>query len=624
MKKLITFVAALLLAAAVDAQPAIRLKTTQAAANSQSTSVLQNTLSPGHSHWLVQFQNAPSLSQLSELRFRGAQVLSYVPDYALSIVAGDDTSWDGLEAHWVGQLQPLQKISPALAEMLAPGVNSAVVVESYSDVDPGDVRAIANLAGVVIQENPDLIANHLLVWGDAVQVQALAAWDEIAYIFPASADLAAGTPVHGCAGALTTLGPVTQSVALIDDGWAGPSHGSADLKYSFLNVTEKLPADATESEITRALEEWAKYVDVSFTPTSDATGDRTLAILFATGAHGDGYPFTSPSVLAHTFYPVPTNPEPIAGDMHFNDVENWKIGADVDVFSLALHEAGHALGLGHSDNPDAVMYPYYHMHTGLSSDDIAAIRELYASRDSSEPAAPGAPSTPTTPSAPSAPSTPSTPSTPGTPTATPQPSPATPLLLLVQMPPASTAASSITLTGALSGGAGPVVLAWATSQGFSGTAQTSSAWIISAIPLNAGANIITVTARDSQQNQVTQTVTVTRQQTSAPSPNPPTPPSPAPPGAPDTTPPSLTIVSPASSTISTSTSSIVVSGTASDNVGVAKVTWNSSTGGSGTATGTTNWSTPPITLYIGTTTIVIQASDAAANASWRSLVVTRN
>jgi hypothetical protein len=613
VKKLISLVAALLLAAAADAQPAIRLKTKQAPASPQSASIPQNTLRPGHSHWLVQFQNAPSLSQLSELRFRGAQLLSYVPDYALSIVAGDDTSWDGLNAHWVGQLQPQEKISPALAEILVPGVNSAVVVESYSDVDPGDVRAIANLAGVVIQENPDLIANHLLVWGDAAQVQALAGWDEIAYIFPASADLAAGTPVHGCPGALTTLGPVTQSVALIDDGWAGPSHGSADLKYSFVNVTEKLPADGVESEITRALEEWANYVNVSFSPASDSTGDRTLAILFASGAHGDGYPFTSASVLAHTFYPVPTDPEPIAGDMHFNDVENWKIGADVDVFSLALHEAGHALGLGHSDDPDAVMYPYYHMHTALSSDDIAAIRELYSTRDSSGAA-------PTTPSSPTTPSTPSTPSTPGNPTSTPQPAPATPLLLLVQVPPASTAASSLTLTGALSGGAGAVVLAWATNQGFSGTAQASASWAISAIPLNVGANIITITARDSQQNQVIQTVTVTRQQTSAPPPNPPAPP----PSAPDTTPPSLTIVSPASSTISTSASSMVVSGTASDNVGVAKVTWNSSTGGSGTATGTTTWSTAPITLYIGTTTIVIQASDAAGNTSWRSLVVTRN
>jgi hypothetical protein len=606
--------AALLLAMVLEAQPAIRLKAKQSVSISPSAAVRQNTLTPGRSHWLVQFQNAPNSRQLSELHFRGVQALSYVPDHALSVTADDGTAWDGLGTQWVGQLQPLEKISPGLAGA-EPGSKSPVVVETYSDVDPGDIRAIANLAGVVIQENPDLLSNHLLVWGDASQVQTLANWDEVAYVFPASPELVSGTPVHGCAGALTTLGQVTQSVALIDDGWAGPSHGSADLNYSFVRITEKLPSDATESEITRALEEWAKYVMINFTPSTDAAGDRTISILFANGAHGDAYPFTSPALLAHTFYPFPTDPEPLAGDMHLNDAENWKIGADLDVFSTALHEAGHALGLGHSDNPDAVMYPYYHMHTGLSEDDIAAIRRLYAARGSSQPAVP-----PATPSTPSSPSAPGTPSSPGTPVST----PATPLFLVIQVPPASTAASSITLTGALSGGAGTLALAWATNQGFSGMAQASANWTISAIPLNAGANIITVTARDSQQNQVMQTVTVTRQQASAPSP--PTPPSqPQPPsGTPDTTPPSLTILSPAGSTFSTSASSIVVRGAASDNVGVSKVTWSSSTGGSGTATGTANWSTPAITLYVGTTTIVIQASDAAGNTSWRSVVVTRD
>ncbi len=607
MKKLIWFATASLLALTLEAQPVLRMKTNPLSADSHTPPVSRNTRTPGQSHWLVQFRNFPGDGELSEMGRRGARVLSYVPDNALSVSASSQTMWDGLDAQWIGQLQAADKISPDLAAMLAPGVPSPELVESYSDVDPNDVRAIANHVGVVIQDNPDLLANHLLVWGDATQVLALAGWDEISYIFPASAELAAGTPTHGCVGALTSIGPVGQSVALIDDGWDGPGLGSADLEYSFVHVTEKLPADSSEAEITRALEEWAKYAMVSFTPTSNAAAARTLAILFASGAHGDGYPFDGPGgVLAHTFYPAPTNPESIAGDMHFDDAENWKIGADMDVFSLALHEAGQALGLGHSDNPNAVMYPYYHMHTALQTDDIAAIRELYASRDDSQP---GAPSTPTIPSTPTT------------------PAPITPLLLVVQVPAASTTASSIALTGALSGGAGTVTLTWSTNQGFSGTASASAIWNIAAIPLNIGVNIIAITARDSQQNQVTQTETVTRAQTA--SPPAPTPPGPAPPppqpspGGPDTTPPTLTILSPASNTVSTSASSIVVSGSASDNVGVAKVTWISSTGGSGTATGTAKWSTPPITLYIGTTTIVIQASDAAGNTSWRSLVVTR-
>lgn len=602
VKRFIAFTALLAFASVAHGQSMLRLKTRQIVAeNSVPAAVQQNTRTPGQSHWIVQFSSAPGLSQLTELDRRGIRVLSYVPDNGLSVVARESTVWDGLNAQWIGQLEPQEKISPVLVSSLAAEGYIAALVESYPDVDPGDVRAIVNQAGASIQENPDLLPNHLLVWADAGQVSSIAGWDEVAYIFPASAELSSGTAVVGCAGALTTLGTVGQSVALIDDGWDGPGLGSANLKYSFVQLTDKVPAGSAESEIERALAQWSQYVMVNFAPTNDSTGDQTLAILFASGAHGDGYPFTS-GVVAHTFYPFPTNPEPIAGDMHFNADENWQIGANVDVFSVALHEAGHALGLGHSDNPGAVMYPYYQMNTALQPDDIAAIQQLYAARVSASPSGPGTPATPS-----------------------PQPAPSNALLLVVQAPSASTTASSIGLTGALSGGVGALSLAWSTNQGFSGTVVAAATWTIPSIPLNTGANIITITTRDSAQNVATQSVTVTRQQSAAPPPDPgpsPSPPSPSP-GSPDTTPPTLTIVSPASSTYSTSASSIVVTGTASDNVGVAKVTWTASTGSSGTATGTTNWSTSAIPLYQGTTTIVVTASDAAGNSSWRSVVVTR-
>ena len=74
-------------------------------------------------------------------------------------------------------------------------------------------------------------------------------------------------------------------------------------------------------------------------------------------------------------------PESLAGDIHFNDAYTWGVGdpSRYDIFSVALHESGHSLGLGHSSNPAAVMYPIYHgIVQGPSTEDIRAIQTLYA------------------------------------------------------------------------------------------------------------------------------------------------------------------------------------------------------------------------------------------------------
>jgi hypothetical protein len=264
-------------------------------------------------------------------------------------------------------------------------------------------------------------------------------------------------------------------VALVGDGWDGPGRGGADLKYAWVHLTEKLAAGTVAPEIVRAFSEWAKYAKLTFTIANDATGDQTLAILFASRDHGDGYPFDGPGgVLAHTFYPFPMNPEPIAGDMHFDNDENWKIGADVDVFSIALHEAGHALGLGHSDKPGAVMYPYYHQAAGLTQEDIDAILQLYAAQDAQPTPGPGTPNP-----------------KPGAPSDVP------PLTLMVQIPTSPTTASSIAISGSTAGGSGAVQVSWTTNNGSSGMAQGAATWTISSVPLNLGDNVITIAALDS-------------------------------------------------------------------------------------------------------------------------------
>lgn len=96
----------------------------------------------------------------------------------------------------------------------------------------------------------------------------------------------------------------------------------------------------------------------------------------------------------------------------------------------------------------------------------------------------------------------------------------------------------------------------------------------------------------------------------------------SPPPQADTTPPSVVITSPTNnSSYSTTLASLALSGTAGDNVRVKKVSWARNGGASTDATGTTSWSTPAITLTVGSNVFTITAEDDAGNKSTRTLTV---
>ncbi len=175
--------------------------------------------------------------------------------------------------------------------------------------------------------------------------------------------------------------------ALVGDGWDGPGLGSAALTYHFGALTPDLADATTKATLVAAMSEWAAVSDLTFTETLIPGLPSSIDISFGAGAHGDGFPFDGPGgVLAHAFFPSPPNPESIAGDMHFDDAELWEVGnglggAAFDLMWVAVHELGHALGLGHSTDSSAVMFPSVSAHTvygGLHADDIAGIQALYS------------------------------------------------------------------------------------------------------------------------------------------------------------------------------------------------------------------------------------------------------
>ncbi len=84
------------------------------------------------------------------------------------------------------------------------------------------------------------------------------------------------------------------------------------------------------------------------------------------------------SSLGETFLPPPFNGGTAAGDIFLNSTADWQINTDYDLETVAIHEFGHALGLGESQITTACMYAYYNgMKQSLTIDDIAGIQSVW-------------------------------------------------------------------------------------------------------------------------------------------------------------------------------------------------------------------------------------------------------
>ncbi|XP_053312476.1 matrix metalloproteinase-18-like [Spea bombifrons] len=168
-----------------------------------------------------------------------------------------------------------------------------------------------------------------------------------------------------------------------------------DLTYRILNYTPDMSKNDVDSAIRRAFKVWSDVTPLTFTRIYDGASD--IEISFAAQVHNDFYPFDGPhGTLAHAFAPG----NAIGGDAHFDEDETWTPGSNgYNLFLVAAHEFGHSLGLSHSNNPDALMYPTYHYtdpsEYQLPEDDVNGIQSLYG-RPIVQPTQPGKPTTTTT------------------------------------------------------------------------------------------------------------------------------------------------------------------------------------------------------------------------------------
>ncbi|KAE8692349.1 Metalloendoproteinase 1 [Hibiscus syriacus] len=153
-----------------------------------------------------------------------------------------------------------------------------------------------------------------------------------------------------------------------------------DLTYGFLPENEL--TDEVKAIFIRAFQKWSAVIPLTFTQT-DSYFLADIRIGFYSGDHGDGEPFDGIlGTLAHAFSPT-------SGRLHLDGEENWVVSGDVttaplptavDLESVAVHEIGHLLGLGHSSVEDAIMYPSISSRTRkveLANDDIEGVQLLY-------------------------------------------------------------------------------------------------------------------------------------------------------------------------------------------------------------------------------------------------------
>jgi predicted Zn-dependent protease len=138
-----------------------------------------------------------------------------------------------------------------------------------------------------------------------------------------------------------------------------------------------------ENVILQAAQTWAQQTNINFAVVpDDGAPAGSGADEEGNPGFGDirigGYNFGS-STLALTYQPPPANNFSIAGNMTFNTGQSFNIGSTYDLYTVAMHEFGHALGLNESSVSNSVMYATYTgRKTGLASDDIAGIQSIYS------------------------------------------------------------------------------------------------------------------------------------------------------------------------------------------------------------------------------------------------------
>lgn len=200
------------------------------------------------------------------------------------------------------------------------------------------------------------------------------------------------------------FGLVSSACAYVIQGGKWPQPGGLGspitLTYSFQNMFDggllmpdgqPLPNDLIRHSIEEALGLWASVVPVNYVEVPDnglaygtagaQFGQIRFRHIYINGP--DPPPPAQPIAKAQAYFP--SSGSPYAGDVEFDHADRWQeIGTlpQPDILGAAIHELGHTLGLGHTDNTAANMYWIFTRYSGpgtgqLFPDDVAGVQSIY-------------------------------------------------------------------------------------------------------------------------------------------------------------------------------------------------------------------------------------------------------
>ena len=175
----------------------------------------------------------------------------------------------------------------------------------------------------------------------------------------------------------TSANPCPDISDLEDYTPSGHEWDKSVLKYYFINGTDDISGDGERTAFYTAFEKWSNVIPIRFEEVFTQS-DADIKIRFASISEWESTGVSSVA-FAISYFPE----QNCKGNIVLNDNKVFSLNpssSQIDIYYVALHEVGHALGLCHSSNSAAVMY--YNGNGGvgkrsLHSYDIQGIQLIY-------------------------------------------------------------------------------------------------------------------------------------------------------------------------------------------------------------------------------------------------------